>query len=71
MKLSMIAQEQLDEVDGDLIIIRHELNRLVKNGKINDEQYLLFTRLVKVLTGLHAGIIGASKSEQTKPHTIL
>jgi len=71
MKLSMIAKEQLDQVDSDLIIIRHELLRLLKNGKIDEEQYLLFSRLVKVFTSLHAGVIGASKSEQTKSHTIL
>jgi len=71
MKLSLIAKENLDEVDSDLITIRHELNRLLKSGKIDEEQYLLFTRLVKVFTSLHAGIINSTKSEQTKPHTIL
>jgi len=71
MKLSMIAKENLDEVDSDLITIRHELTRLLKSGKIDDEQFLLFTRLVKVFTSLHAGIINASKSEQKKPYSIL
>ncbi|MBA2735941.1 MAG: hypothetical protein H0U50_04030 [Pyrinomonadaceae bacterium] len=66
MKLSLIAKENLDEVDNDLITIRHELTRLLKSGKIDQEQFLLFTRLVKVFTSLHAGIINATKSVERK-----
>lgn len=66
MKLSMIAKEHFEEVDTELITIRHELTRLLKNGKIDQEQFLMFTRLVKVFTSLHNGIINAAKSAEQK-----
>ena len=62
MKLSLLAKEQLEEVDHELIIIRHELINLQKNGKINQEQFLLFSRLVKVCMSLQIGVVSAVKS---------
>lgn len=62
MKLSLIAQDHLDEVDNELIIIRHELIRLKKHGNINEEQFVMFSRLIKVCMGLQASVINAARS---------
>jgi hypothetical protein len=62
MKLSLIAQDHLDEVDNELIIIRHELIRLKKHGNINEEQFIMFSRLIKVCMGLQASVINAARS---------
>ena len=62
MKLSLMAQDHLDEVDNELIIIRHELIRLKKHGNINEEQFVMFSRLIKVCMGLQASVINAARS---------
>jgi hypothetical protein len=62
MKLSLLAKEQLEEVDHELILIRHELSQLQKNGKINQEQFLLFSRLIKICMSLQVSVISAVKS---------
>lgn len=62
MKLSLLAKEQLEEVDHELILIRHELSQLQKNGRINQEQFLLFSRLIKICMSLQVSVISAVKS---------
>lgn len=66
MKLSLLAKEQLEDVDHELILIRHELSQLQKNGRINQEQFLLFTRLIKVCMGLQISVINAVKTAAQK-----
>ena len=62
MKLSLLAKEQLEEVDHELILIRRELSQLQKNGRINQEQFLLFSRLIEICMSLQVSVISAVKS---------
>lgn len=62
MKFSLLAKDHLDEVDNELIIIRHELIRLKQYGNIDEELFVMFSRLIKVCMGLQASVINAARS---------